>query len=57
MTLEDGISSDTINLLKARGHKIKSGSTLGCTESILIEKNIKYGYADPRRIDAAAAGY
>ena len=57
INLEMGISPDTISLLKSRGHKVKTGSTLGCTESILIENGLKYGFADPRRIDASAQGY
>ncbi|MCM8533100.1 MAG: gamma-glutamyltransferase [Lentisphaeraceae bacterium] len=56
LNIESGLSPDTIQLLHLLGHKTLKNGTAGCAESILIDKGIIYGYADPRRIDGKAAG-
>ncbi len=51
---ELGISPDTLKLLRARGHLLQSGETIGSTQSILIDADGVHGAADPRRPGAAA---
>jgi gamma-glutamyltranspeptidase / glutathione hydrolase len=57
LNIEAGISPDTIKLLQLLGHSTSQNGTSGCTETILIEDKLKYGFADPRRIDGKAAGH
>ena len=52
---ENGISSDSLNLLKKMGHQISPQSrVLGSTQSILVKGNNLQGSADSRRQGAAA---
>lgn len=52
---ENGISSDSLNLLKEMGHQISPQSrVLGSTQSILVKGNNLQGSADSRRQGAAA---
>lgn len=56
--VEPGISIDTINLLKEKGHDVEqSKRTMGSTQSIMKLGDYLYGSADPRRPGAAAIGY
>ncbi|WP_372964031.1 gamma-glutamyltransferase [Marinobacter sp.] len=56
--IEQGISPDTIKLLEARGHKIKTSTAMGAIQSIMIGKDgTLYGGADPRRSTSSAMGY
>ncbi|MCH2206084.1 MAG: gamma-glutamyltransferase [Lentisphaerales bacterium] len=57
LNVERGYPGDSINLLKGFGHNVKTSGSLGCTETIMIENGIFYGYADPRRIEGKAAGH
>ncbi len=56
--VEPGLNQDTIELLKAKGHKVvTSKNTMGSTQSIIYKNGYFYGSADPRRPGAAAIGY
>ena len=56
--VEQGISPDTLDLLRARGHTINTGSAMGAIQSILIgEDGTLYGGADPRRSTSSAMGF
>ena len=60
--IEQGLSPDTIKLLEAMGHRLVNGPAMGSANSVesLQGPNGRptgsYGYADPRRRDAGAAG-
>lgn len=53
---EPSLNKDTLELLKAKGHKLKQTYTMGSTQSIQLDDYI-YGSSDPRRPNAEAAGY
>lgn len=55
--VEKGISADTLELLKQKGHKIVQKSTMGRTQTIQILPDGIYGYSDPRNPDGATRGY
>ena len=54
-----GLSPDTVALLEARGHVLAARTSQGAAHAILLdaEADVLEGAADPRRADAAAAGY
>jgi gamma-glutamyltranspeptidase/glutathione hydrolase len=60
--IEQGLSPDTIKLLEAMGHRLVNGPAMGSANSVESlqgpngRPNGSYGYADPRRRDAGAAG-
>ena len=60
--IEQGLSPDTIKLLEAMGHRLVKGPAMGSAnsaESLQGPGGLpagSYGYADPRRRDAGAAG-
>ncbi|WP_299236599.1 gamma-glutamyltransferase [uncultured Halomonas sp.] len=53
---EAGFSPDTLELLRERGHTISQQSAMGAAQSILIEDEMYYGGADPRRSTSSAIG-
>lgn len=56
--IEEGISVDTIRLLKGMGHTVNEKSSMGAIQSIMVtEDGIMYGGADPRRSTSAAMGF
>ncbi|MGB0894351.1 MAG: gamma-glutamyltransferase, partial [Parashewanella sp.] len=56
--IEPGLNIDTINLLKAKGHKVVTApNSMGSTQSIMYKNGYFYGAADTRRPGAAAIGY
>ncbi|MCV6638696.1 gamma-glutamyltransferase [Candidatus Albibeggiatoa sp. nov. NOAA] len=60
--MENGLSPDTVDLLKQKGHRLEASRTMGATNSILIQhtddnKRILNGAADPRRPEAIVASY
>ena len=58
LRLENGISPDTITLLQAMGHPVKTDNrTLGRTQSIMLEKGWLLGATDTRRPGGWVAGY
>ena len=54
--LERGISKDTIALLKAKGHNVRVKSSMGSTQTIMLNENGFYGASDPRRPAALSKG-
>ncbi len=54
LEVEPNFNPDTLARLKALGHTIKVGETIGSAQSILIDKGHFYGGVDPRRPGAAA---
>ncbi len=49
LRVEEGLSLDTLRLLKAMGHQVVVKNTMGAASSILIDRSVYYGAADPRR--------
>ena len=56
LQLETGFSPDTISLLKQRGHKPETSTTMGSVQAIFIEEDNIFGVADTRRPGALAKG-
>lgn len=54
-----GVSKDTEANLRARGHRVAFGGTQGRVHAIVIDPatKLRWGVADPRDPDGAAAGY
>lgn len=57
LAVEHGFSPDTLNLLVAKGHIVRPGTTSGSANSILITKEGITGASDPRQRGTAAIGY
>lgn len=55
--VEQGISTDTVKLLEAKGHKVVQKSAMGAIQSIMVGKDVFYGAADPRRSTSSADGF
>jgi gamma-glutamyltranspeptidase/glutathione hydrolase len=56
LLLETGVSPDTVELLRARGHKVVIGATSGSANSIAVTAEGLEGAADPRQRASAAEG-
>jgi gamma-glutamyltranspeptidase/glutathione hydrolase len=63
ISIEQGISPDTVKLLEQRGHTVRLAPAMGSANSVEVRYGIgdaegfpmgSYGTADPRRLDAAA---
>ena len=56
--VEEGLSVDTVRLLKKMGHTVSIKNTMGAASSIFIDSKagLIYGASDPRR-KGLAAGY
>lgn len=54
LQLEPNFNPDTIAVLEAMGHRIEIDQTMGSAQSIMIEKGLYLGGADPRRPGATA---
>lgn len=54
LEVEPNFNPDTVALLKAMGHPVTSDETMGSAQSIMIEKGLYLGGADPRRPGAEA---
>jgi gamma-glutamyltranspeptidase/glutathione hydrolase len=54
LEVEPGFNPDTVALLKAKGHPVKTGETMGSAQSIMIQDGLFLGAADPRRPGALA---
>lgn len=57
LRVEEGISPDTLSLLRAKGHTIALKPTMGSTQSVMRVEGGLAGAADPRRQGALAAGH
>ena len=56
--IEEGISPDTIRLLRGMGHTVSEKIAMGAIQSIMIGSDgTLYGGADPRRSTSAAMGF
>ena len=54
LLMEEGFSSDTLSLLKAKGHTIRPSRTMGSVQAIVSKGDYFYGAADPRRPSSGA---
>ena len=54
--IETGMNPEAVKLLKGMGHKIDMQQTMGSTQSIMWQKGVFHGAADPRRPNALALG-
>ncbi|THA01813.1 gamma-glutamyltransferase [Rodentibacter pneumotropicus] len=57
LRIEEGISPDTLALLKAKGHKIKLKAPMGRVQIIQARDSGFYGYSDPRNPDGKTLGF
>jgi len=58
LLVEQGISPDTIRLLREMGHEVEvSNRTIGRTQSIMLQNGWLYGATDTRRPEGWVAGY
>ncbi|MCB1676001.1 MAG: gamma-glutamyltransferase, partial [Halioglobus sp.] len=58
LLVEEGISPDTLRLLRDMGHRAQTGGrTLGRTQSIMLEDGWLFGATDTRRPGGWVAGY
>ena len=55
--VEQGISADTVEILKTKGHKLVQKSAMGAIQSIQVIDGVFYGAGDPRRSTSAADGF
>jgi gamma-glutamyltranspeptidase / glutathione hydrolase len=56
--IEEGISPDTVRLLRSMGHKVNEKKSMGASQTILIgEDGTLFGGADPRRSTSSAMGF
>ncbi|MGX7953429.1 gamma-glutamyltransferase [Tsuneonella sp. HG249] len=54
LDVEPNFNPDTVAALKSMGHKVEAGETMGSAQSIMIERGLLLGAADPRRPGALA---
>lgn len=57
LRIEEGLSPDTIRLLRERGYPVVVKEAMGGTQSILLLDGWFHGAADPRRPGGLAAGH
>jgi gamma-glutamyltranspeptidase/glutathione hydrolase len=57
LRVEEGLSPDTISLLRKKGHTVNQKSSMGASQSIHLMDRVMYGGADPRRSTSRAAGF
>jgi gamma-glutamyltranspeptidase/glutathione hydrolase len=56
LRVERGLSTDTIRLLQARGHKVEVRQAMGSTQTILLTKQGFEGASDQRQAGTLTAG-
>lgn len=57
ISVEQGLSPDTVGLLEAKGHRVVVTAAMGSANSVeVLPDGGSLGVADPRRLDAAAIG-
>ena len=57
MTIESGISPDTVDLLRKMGHKVLPSRTQGSLQSVMHLNQLFIGFSDTRRLGAGVAAY
>lgn len=57
LRIEEGLSPDTLSLLKAQGYNIKEKAPMGRVQIIQATENGFYGYSDPRNPEGKTIGY
>lgn len=57
LRVEEGISPDTLDILKKEGYKIAVKAPMGRTQIIQADDSGFYGYSDPRNPDGKTLGY
>ena len=57
LRLETGFSTDTLKILKKRGHVMRMSWPMGSAQSIMLMPKGMAGASDPRRRDALTLGY
>lgn len=55
--MEAGISTDTIGIIKAKGHEVEVKATMGSAQSIMSTESGLLGASDPRTPSSLSAGY
>lgn len=55
--VEKNLNKDTVELLKQKGHKVIRKSSMGSTQSIMLNDKGLWGYSDLRRSGALTLGY
>ena len=57
ISVEQGLSPDTVGLLEAKGHRVVVTAAMGSANSVeVLPEGGSLGVADPSRLDAAAIG-
>lgn len=54
LEVEPNFNPDTVAAVRAKGHSVKAAETMGSAQSIMIDKGLFLGAADPRRPGALA---
>ncbi|WP_442802046.1 MULTISPECIES: gamma-glutamyltransferase [unclassified Shewanella] len=57
LRVEHSLNSDTIELLRAKGHDVKVNNAMGSTQSIMVTEQGIFGASDPRRAGSETLGY
>ncbi|WP_413230775.1 gamma-glutamyltransferase [Pelistega ratti] len=57
LRVEEGLSPDTLALLKAKGYNVKEKAPMGRVQIIQAGRNGFYGYSDPRNPEGKTIGY
>ena len=57
LRVEHTLNRDTIELLRAKGHKVKINNAMGSTQSIMVTEKGIFGASDPRRAGSETLGY
>ena len=57
LRIEEGLSGDTVGLLRSMGYECVIGNTMGSAQSIMKVDDFLYGANDPRRPGGLAEGY
>lgn len=57
LRIEEGVSADTIALLRQRGHQVTTKAPMGRVQIIQADRSGFYGYSDPRNPDGKTLGF
>jgi len=55
--IEQGLSQDTIGILRQMGHTVAVKNAMGSTQSIMLKNGVFLGASDPRRTGALTLGF